>query len=133
MLLLGLFSLNLTKSEPIANKYFNFANPECIIRDEYIKNQTSIVPSLNFNISRAWKITFQNSVVNFVPLGYFKSYPYLVWFDISNSSVTTLHSEAFEKMYNLKRLNLSHNKIVEIPENTFQDGGNLKFLYLSNN
>lgn len=118
---------------------FFINNDLCVLHNIKYTHQIAFGGSYNENFVSTYskrcvsKIIFKYSELNYMPMKLFKKCPQIIYFDISNSSINTVHKSAFEGIVNLEHLDLSFNKITEIQENTFAYGQNITFLDLSNN
>ncbi|KAL7016901.1 hypothetical protein ACKWTF_010189 [Chironomus riparius] len=68
-----------------------------------------------------------------LPVGVYKSFPFLISFDGSRSSISNINYKHFENLKALQLLRLDENKISFIESNAFKDLYDLKNLYLHQN
>jgi Leucine-rich repeat (LRR) protein len=102
-------------------------------------------------------LSLSRNVIRELPGGSFKMFKNLIYLDLLGNSLTELNSEMFDglenslmelklgqnkistigniplKLYQLKRLDLSYNNIVDIPRNAFEKVENLIYLNVSHN
>lgn len=71
--------------------------------------------------------------LEFLPIHMYKIFPNLVFYEAQNCSIKYLNKRHLKNLSKLQILNLSYNKLQEVPSKAFEDLVNLQKLNLSNN
>lgn len=89
----------------------------------------------SYRIGNLWPgiITFENCAFGKLNRNFFKEFPFMQTFIISNVELETLQKEIFSDATNITNLFVSQNRLIEIPPLVFFNSHKLKMLDLSQN
>lgn len=111
-------------------------DPYQLICDGYVEDVFSIANILQEENSQIMnnlkKIELRNGKIRSIPQAAFRQLPFVSQIVIANMSLEVIEKGAFEGVMGLKMLDLSDNKLQELPDDFFQKTG-LKVLRLDGN
>lgn len=90
-------------------------------------------PNLRFSSSddSVTAVNFENNkAIEYLPLDIYENFPDLTWIQACWCSIKSIDKENFQSLKKLRKLNLHHNKIVQISDHTFEGLEALKELNL---
>jgi Leucine-rich repeat (LRR) protein len=98
-----------------------------------IINSTSF--SLQMDLSECVKAFYSSDIkiLEYLPINLSKIFPNLIYYEAQNCSIKFLIKRHLKSLFKLQVLNLSGNKLSEIPSKAFEDLQNLRKLNLSRN